>query len=373
MNLVYGTSLLLALIISEIIFLTKVKREKLPWNEIVANINSGHVMLWLIRGSILIAYQFIGTNLSFDLMHNLPIFFQWVFVVFAWDFLFYWSHRMNHTLLFLWKIHSTHHQPEHFNLSLGIRISWYQPLTSLPFFLALAMIGVPIEQFVVVSAFHYFVQFYNHNSIVKKSGFLEKILITPSHHRVHHGKNEEYINKNMGGTFVFWDKLFGTFQKERDDIPIIYGNTHKSNPDNPFMANMDPIFKFFKLNIKEEKKSIKPVKINDYYLIVGTLLLFLLLLVYANNEHQWSFPPLASLFLIIFLGTIALGSVSNGYKIGLISWIILAVPGVIIYAWLFLDNELIVLSILSLVVFHGLIGIFSLFKRMDSEKVIIAE
>ena len=373
MNLVIGTSLLLALIVAEIIFLTKVKGEKLPWKEIVANVNSGHVMLWLIRGSILIVYQFVGNNLSIDIMHNIPIFLQWIIVIFAWDFFFYWSHRMHHTLLFLWKVHSTHHQPEHFNLSLGIRNSWYQPLTSFPFFMILAVIGVPIEQFMLVSAFHYFVQFYNHNSIVNKSGILEKIIITPSHHRVHHGKNEEYLNKNLGGTFIFWDKLFGTFQEEREDIKIIYGNTDETNPVNPFWANMDPMFKFFRLNIKEGKKPIQPIKIKDRYIVLGSLLLFLLFLVYINNEQQWSFQPLAILFIIIFFGTIALGSISNGHKIGLISWIVLAVPGAAIYAFFYGYVELPVLGILGAIILHGIVGIFSLLNRNNSEIITASE
>jgi sterol desaturase/sphingolipid hydroxylase (fatty acid hydroxylase superfamily) len=362
MNLIFGTSLLLVFIVAEVIFLARVEGEKMPWKEIVANVNSGHIMLWLARVFVLLIYEYLVTNISFGLIAELPVVAQWIFVVFAWDFCYYWSHRMHHSFHFLWNIHSVHHQAEYFNLSLGIRNSWYQPLTSFMFFIPLALLGVSMEQFVLVSAFHYFIQFYNHNAIINKSGFLEKILITPSHHRVHHGKNPEYINKNHGGTFVFWDKLFGTFQPERDDIEIRYGTTDNSNPDNPFWANMTPIFDYFGIRIKNEKDKKRSVNLKDEYIVIGSLLLFLLLLIYINHEQTWDFWHLATLFTIVFLGTIALGSISQGQKIGLITWVILAVPTSIGFVLYFQISEIVVLGIISAFVIHGFLGAWKLLK-----------
>jgi hypothetical protein len=271
---------------------------------------------------------------------------------------------MHHTLGFLWKIHSTHHQPEHYNLSIGIRNSWYQPLTSLPFFIILAFIGVSMEQFLLTSAVHYFIQFYNHNSLVVKSGFLEKIIITPSHHRVHHGKNKEYLDKNHGGTFIFWDKLFGTFQAERDDIEIIYGTTEDYNPHNPFWANMEPFLKF----LRQNERPRKPLRLMKFYTEIGTILLFLLFLIYINNENVWSFDMLAPLFLTVFSGTIALGSISNGHMTGLNVWSILTIPVVILYIFWMKISDPTLLSILIATVVHGLIGTWSLFKMVVSRK-----
>ena len=213
-NLLIGTTLLLILILMEIVFLKVVKEEEIPWREVLLNINSGHILLWINRGWILLAYYYIWQNLGFQWIAAWPVWGQWLFTFFAWDFCYYWSHRMHHTVPLLWNVHSIHHQGEHYSLSLGIRNSWFQSLTSFPFFVILSIIGVPIELFIGVSGIHYFIQFYNHNRIVKKSGFLEYFMITPSHHRVHHGSNPEYLNRNHGGTFVFWDKLFGTFQVE---------------------------------------------------------------------------------------------------------------------------------------------------------------
>lgn len=364
MNLIFGTSLLLALIIAELVFQSKVKGKKLPWKEIVTSINSGHIMQWLFRGLSLIAYAYLSSNYSLAFFAQIPIALQWLFTFFVWDFLFYWSHRMHHTLNFLWKIHSTHHQPEHFNLSLALRNSWYQPMTSFPFFVILAFIGVPIELFILVSGIHYFIQFYNHNSVVVKSGFLEKIIITPSLHRVHHGKNKEYLNKNHGGTFIFWDKLFGTFQAERDDIEIVFGTTDSSNPHNPFWANMQPFLKF--LNRSEQPR--KPLALVKYFTVSGSLLLFLLFLIYINYEYVWSFEMLAPLFLIIFSGTIALGGISNEHVAGLICWSLITIPFVLVYTILMKISDPALLGILIVTVVHGLIGVKCLFKMKVSRK-----
>lgn len=355
--------MLLVFIVAELIFLAKIEGEKLPWKEIVANVNSGHIMLWLARVFVLLMYEFLVTHWTLGVFTELPIVLQWIVTVFAWDFCYYWSHRMHHSFHFLWNIHSVHHQGEHFNLSLGIRNSWYQPLTSFAFFIPLALLGVPMEQFVLVSAFHYFIQFYNHNAIIDKSGFLEKILITPSHHRVHHGKNPEYINKNHGGTFVFWDKMFGSFQPEREDIEIHYGTTDNTNPENPFWANMLPIFDYFGIKIKGKQGSVaNDLELKDNYIVSGSLLLFLLLLIYINNEQTWSILMLASLFIIVFLGTIALGSVARNQKIGLITWTIIAVPCAIGFVFYFQMFETLVILIIAAVVLHGLYGVFKLVK-----------
>ena len=236
-------------------FLAKIEKRELPWKEVVANINSGHIIMWAARMVILIRYKYFSANWSLELFNELPLLVQFIIALFAWDICFYWSHRTHHTLKFLWRIHGVHHQAEHFNLSLGIRNSWYQSLTSFPFFIILAVIGVSFEQFRMVSSIHYFIQFFNHNAIIGKTGILEYVLMTPSHHRVHHGKNDVYINKNHGGTFIFWGKMFGTFQREREDIEIKFGTTDNVNPNNPFWANMLPILSFLKIkhrNIEEK-------------------------------------------------------------------------------------------------------------------------
>src|SRR5699024_3092268 len=110
----------------------------------------------------------------------------------------------------LWAVHVVHHQGEHFNLSLGIRNSWYSSLSDLPFIIGLAVIGVPLPVFIIVSSMHYGIQFYNHNGLMGEFDWLKRFIVTPSYHRIHHAMAPVYRNRNFAGTFVFWDRLFGT-------------------------------------------------------------------------------------------------------------------------------------------------------------------
>ena len=362
MYLFLGTSVLFSLIVVELFFLSKIQGKNLPWKEIVTNINTGHIMVWLFRGVILFLYKYISINFTLSYFENMPIYLQWVIVVFAWDLCFYWSHRLHHNTNLLWKIHHTHHQPEHFNLSLGIRNSWFQPLSSFPFFSILAFLGVPLEQFLVVSGVHYFIQFFNHNAFVINAGFLEKILMTPSHHRVHHAKNEQYIGKNMGGTFIIWDKLFGTFQMERKDVEIKYGTVDNVNPKNPFIANLSPLMNNIFRKIKQKNKNIQHIDVKDFYTISGSFFLFLLFLIYINYEQTWSFESLAPLFAIVFSGTTALGGISNGRKIGLVVWLLLAIPITILYIVVLEITEPYLLLVLFALIIHGIIGFLKFIK-----------
>jgi Fatty acid hydroxylase superfamily len=188
-------------------------------------------------------------HLSLHWVDQWPVAWQWVFAFIGWDFCFYWMHRMHHKLPIFWAVHVVHHQGEHFNLSLGIRNSWYSSLTSFLFVAILAVLGVPLEIFIAVSSFHYSVQFYNHNALVGKSGWLDKIMVTPSNHRVHHGMDPIYVNKNFGGTLLIWDKLFGTYQAERDDVPLRYGVSGSVSSNNPLWANNSPLQKFVQTHL----------------------------------------------------------------------------------------------------------------------------
>ncbi|MEM6804247.1 MAG: sterol desaturase family protein [Bacteroidota bacterium] len=323
MELVYGKGLLLVLafIVVEILILHFIKKEKLPWKEMVLNANSGHILLLIFRGVTLIVYAYVSGTFGWAGFKELPEIWQWIITAISWDFAYYWSHRSHHEIPFLWRIHSIHHQGEHFSLSLGIRNSWFQNLTSAPFFLPLAFLGVPTELFLAVAAVHLFVQFYNHNGIVNKSGILEKFMITPSHHRVHHGSNPEYIDKNHGGTFVIWDKIFGTFKEEDPKIAIRYGTVEKIHTQHPFWANMLPLFQFFGFGRKGSKGANKFYAYTDAYIWSGAVLLFLLLVYYVNVEPVWTGMRELALFSSIFFGTLALGGIADGSRGGMVSWI----------------------------------------------------
>lgn len=308
-NLALGNASLLVLVILECFLLHFVWKEKIPWKEVVTNLNSGHILLWIGRGFEVAAYYYLYKHLSLNLLNSWNAQLLWIFAFVSWDFCFYWMHRYNHVIKLFWSIHSVHHEGEFFNLSLGIRNSWYSSISSLPFFVVLAIIGVPFQLFVVVSSIHYFIQFYNHNHLVKKSFWLEYILITPSHHRVHHGKNEPYVDKNFGGTFVFWDKMFGTFQPELADLPVQFGVNNYQETFDPIKVNNNPVGVYFRGKAWFNRSEPKAKPVSNALLTIGALLLFLLLLCFIHLEDTLELKQKLTLIGLLFSGTWGLGAV----------------------------------------------------------------
>lgn len=156
----------------------------------------------------------------------------------ALDFAGYWMHRWNHEINFLWNRHIIHHSSEEFNLACALRQSIS---TIFSFFNILlipaALFGVPIQVIAVIAPLHLFAQFWYHTRLIDKMGFLEYFLVTPSHHRVHHAMNQEYLDKNYGQIFIVWDRLFGTFQEELKAIPAVYGVKRPVKTWNPILIN----------------------------------------------------------------------------------------------------------------------------------------
>ena len=154
------------------------------------------------------------------------------------DFSGYWDHRLSHRINILWNRRFIHHSSEEFNLSCALRqsISNYIRFSSI-FMIPAALLGIPVSLFAMIGPIHLFLQFWYHTQLISKLGFLEQILVTPSHHRVHHSINPEYLDKNYSQIFIIWDKIFGTFQKELDEIKPIYGTLKPANSWNPFFIN----------------------------------------------------------------------------------------------------------------------------------------
>lgn len=160
--------------------------------------------------------------------------YQWVLGYIAVDFLSYWYHRLSHRINILWAGHITHHSSEFFNFSNGFRTSLFQGINRIIFWAFLPVFGFSPVVLVVILKVSGIYDFLLHTEYIRKLGFLEKILITPSMHRVHHGKNDIYIDKNYGSTFVIWDKLFGTYQEETEKV--VYGIKSQYTDNNPLMA-----------------------------------------------------------------------------------------------------------------------------------------
>lgn len=166
----------------------------------------------------------------------------------ALDFAGYWVHRLDHEYNFLWNAHIIHHSSEDFNLACALRqnISIAVRIFTI-FLLPAALLGVPGKVIAVVAPLHLFAQFWYHTEHIGRMHFLEKIIVTPSHHRVHHAINKEYLDKNYGQIFIFWDKLFGTYQEELPDIKPVYGITRPVQTWNPIKIN----FMHFWLLVKD--------------------------------------------------------------------------------------------------------------------------
>jgi alkylglycerol monooxygenase len=164
--------------------------------------------------------------------------FNAVLVFIVLDFKGYWVHRWSHKINFFWNKHAIHHSSEDFNLACALRQSVSHFVDLFFFFLIpAAFLGVPKTIIEIVAPLHLFVQFWYHTELIHKMGFLEKILVTPSHHRVHHAVNIEYMDKNLSEVFIVWDKLFGTFQEELPNVPPVYGISRPARTWNPIKIN----------------------------------------------------------------------------------------------------------------------------------------
>ena len=160
---------------------------------------------------------------------------EWVVALLAYDLAYYWWHRLSHRVNFLWAAHIVHHQSEDFNLAVALRQAWFTSWTGWPFYLPLALLGVSTEVYLATAALNTIGQFWFHTRAIDRMGFFEWFLNTPSHHRVHHGIDPEYIDKNYAGLFIVWDRLFGTFTEERQEP--IYGTVEALQSWNPIWAN----------------------------------------------------------------------------------------------------------------------------------------
>jgi sterol desaturase/sphingolipid hydroxylase (fatty acid hydroxylase superfamily) len=194
---------------------------------------------------VIISYSWLVDKiaiLSFDIS-------WWHYVVafFVLDFAGYWTHRWEHEINVLWNRHIIHHSSEEFNLACALRqnisaiIAWFTFLL-----IPAALLGVPSKVIAIVAPLHLFAQFWYHTRLIDKMGFLEKIIVTPSHHRVHHAINDIYIDKNYGQIFIFWDKWFGTFQEELISETPVYGVKRAVKTWNPILINFQHLWSLVK-------------------------------------------------------------------------------------------------------------------------------
>ncbi|UXI68022.1 sterol desaturase family protein [Tahibacter amnicola] len=163
----------------------------------------------------------------------------WLIGLLIYDFLYYWHHRLGHEVAVLWAAHVVHHQSEEFNLSTALRQTSSGFLLGWVFYLPMALLGFPPLVFVAVGLIDLLYQYWIHTEQVGRLGWFDRVFASPSNHRVHHGVNDVYLDKNYGGILIVWDRLFGTFIEEDDKEPVIYGTRAPLRRFDPIWANLE--------------------------------------------------------------------------------------------------------------------------------------
>jgi sterol desaturase/sphingolipid hydroxylase (fatty acid hydroxylase superfamily) len=188
------------------------------------------IQLWLPVPEWLFRNPFAGGALDLAALGS------WALVFLLDDFAYYWMHRTSHVVNLLWAGHVVHHSSEEFNLTVALRQSSLHGLMSWVFYMPIALLGVPVTMWLICHALNLVYQFWVHTREIGRLGPLELVLNTPSHHRVHHGVNPEYQDRNFAGMLIIWDRLFGTFEPEV--APPVYGLTKPLRSWNPLWANV---------------------------------------------------------------------------------------------------------------------------------------
>ena len=189
------------------------------------------MMVFAVKGLTLALHFYLYQFRLFDLASMMPLWVMWLLTFILIDLVFYIYHRISHRSRFLWAIHMSHHSSEEMNFAVSFRQAWLGPVSKIPFFILLPLIGLDPTIIAVAGVISTLWGIFGHTQVIGKLGPIEWIFNTPSHHRVHHGANEEYIDKNYGNLFIIWDRIFGTFEPEKANVR--YGLVKNVNTYNP--------------------------------------------------------------------------------------------------------------------------------------------
>lgn len=234
----------LALVMIEKLYAWWVKKEPFKNMDMISSMSSGYTNVTKDVLGLSVSILTYGYMVEHWAIYRVESTF-WVYAIafVALDFSGYWVHRLSHQINFFWNKHAIHHSSEEFNLACALRQSISSFVNLFTFFLLpAALLGVPGQVIAIVAPLHLFAQFWYHTVHIGKMGILEYIIVTPSHHRVHHAINPEYLDKNHSQIFIIWDKLFGTFQEELPHIPPVYGITRPASTWNPIKINFQHLW-----------------------------------------------------------------------------------------------------------------------------------
>ena len=189
------------------------------------------IVAFAIKGSVLAFHIYLYQFRAFDFVNQIPIWALWIITFISIDLVFYVYHRMSHRIRFLWAIHLSHHSSEEMNFAVSFRQAWFGPISKIPFFMILPLLGFDPTIIAVAGVISTLWGIVGHTQVIGKLGPLELIFNTPSHHRVHHGSNKQYIDKNYGNLLIIWDRMFGTFEPEGEEVKFgLVNNVNTFNP-----------------------------------------------------------------------------------------------------------------------------------------------
>ncbi len=253
--IIYAIPLFFALILLELWLDWRKQKLTYRFNDALNSLNLGmmsQITAVALKTIQISFYVLIYQNIS-PIQLGLDSMWVWAFAFIAYDFSYYWFHRMSHEINVLWAGHVVHHQSEEYNLTTALRQT-SGGFFGFMFYLPMALIGIDPYMLVTVGSLNLIYQFWVHTRHINRMpAWYEAIFVTPSHHRVHHAQNPLYMNKNHGGVFILWDKWFGTFQAELDNEPVIFGITKPLASWNPIWANIDTYWALAKDSWRTER------------------------------------------------------------------------------------------------------------------------
>jgi alkylglycerol monooxygenase len=256
--LAFAVPLFIGLMVLEFFVAKRQGKKFFNFTNSIANVNIGvaeRLLDTLVTGLFFFVYDYL--NRHFGIFHIESSIIMWVALLICTDFTWYWYHRLAHEINIFWAAHIVHHQSEDFNYTVSARITVFQAVIRTGFWAILPILGFPAEMITSVLLVHGLYPFFIHTRLIGKLGILEYIFVTPSHHRVHHASNPEYLDKNYGDVLIIWDKLFGTFKKEESEIT--YGLT-KPLKSNSFLWQHFHFIVELLVAVRREKGFINKVK-----------------------------------------------------------------------------------------------------------------
>ncbi|MBY0518083.1 MAG: sterol desaturase family protein [Bacteriovoracaceae bacterium] len=235
--LIFAIPLFVGMMLAENLILSRRGVKAYTFKETLGNLYCGIGQVFIetfFKLPLLGMYLFFS---QYSLQLKMPSTFKWIFLFVVVDFLFWLSHLIAHKVKWMWAIHGVHHQSEKYNYSVGLRMPWWHKLTAFWILIPPALLGFSLQDYIIVASLHAAAQIWTHTTLLpNRIPVFERIFVTPSHHRVHHGKNSLYIDKNFGGILSIWDYLFKTYTPETE--PVRFGIPKIKPRVNPWSSNM---------------------------------------------------------------------------------------------------------------------------------------